>query len=569
MFPEDAMMDSEALAMYLQKRGVNENTINVLLREKATGTTLPFFSEQDLKEIGVNEMGQRKLIAFLVREHTNVFIMVDTPNADTLNMSVPIRETCLSVDPGPSTSKSSSTRESAQTKLLELDETDTDSLSETNTAVEKPGINRNINSKTIDIEKWIEKHSEQHEDLAKILQSNKFTNKHRRNLVKIVVSEMCSEWGNTYPSKEYKSRVAKAIVSTFPRLSSKIEGRSHESFYDEVVGEGYLEWRLKTIRKHLPRKEKRRGLTTEKPNKKKIRKQPFIDRPQLTESVLIEKISEMKHTKPTDSVKAQIERLLYETRPNRYTEIKSSESITVSDVLKKYPRLKNYEGEMIDNEFRDIFEGHDVLLARFPTHFAPRIIAHCKNVAPHLLEKLTDFDINLKAIVVLPELLPPPNHSNVTKAQNKAKRKQSGGQVARINSVPHPSLLQFIGANEDINSKISERSSLHKQPFLLCCTNMDQRKGPFFIQIENHLFPVGNNPLRAFDRLFKLHYMFDVHYAAALLNFYNFFESIVYNGLNTPKSCCDSLNCILSAVEIQSESAQTMSDSDSELESMN
>lgn len=45
----------------------------------------------------------------------------------------------------------------------------------------------------------------------------------------------------------------------------------------------------------------------------------------------------------------------------------------------------------IDNEFKDIFEEHDVLLARFPTHFA-RIIAHCKNVAPHLLEELIDFD---------------------------------------------------------------------------------------------------------------------------------------------------------------------------------
>ncbi|KMQ84632.1 hypothetical protein RF55_17427 [Lasius niger] len=259
----------------------------------------------------------------------------------------------------------------------------------------------------------------------------------------------------------------------------------HESFYDEAVGEGYLEWRLKTIRKHLPSNEKRRAPTTstEAPSKKRkiLRKEPFINRLLLTESVLIEKISEMKYTKPTDSVKAQVERLLYETRPNRHTEIKSSESITVSDVLKKYPRLKNYEGEMIDNEFRDIFEGHDVLLARFPTHFAPRIIAHCKNVAPHLLEELTDFDINLKAIAILPELLPFPNHSNVRKAQ----------------------------ANEDINAKAFERGSLQKQPFLLYCTNMDHRKGPFFVQVETHLFSVGNNPLRAFDRLFKLHYLFD------------------------------------------------------------
>lgn len=49
----------------------------------------------------------------------------------------------------------------------------------------------------------------------------------------------------------------------------------------------------------------------------------------------------------TDSVEAQIERLLHETRPNRHTEIKSSDSITVSDVLKKFPRLKNYDGEIV------------------------------------------------------------------------------------------------------------------------------------------------------------------------------------------------------------------------------
>lgn len=77
----------------------------------------------------------------------------------------------------------------------------------------RPGINRNFlskslsfllsaliynlqNNKTVDIERWIEKHSEQHKDLVKILKSNKFTNKHRRDLVKIVVSEMNSEWGN-------------------------------------------------------------------------------------------------------------------------------------------------------------------------------------------------------------------------------------------------------------------------------------------------------------------------------------------------------------------------------------
>ena len=54
----------------------------------------------------------------------------------------------------------------------------------------------NLQKSKIDINRWIEKHSEQHKDLAKILQSNKFTNKHRRNLIKIVVSEMCLEWGN-------------------------------------------------------------------------------------------------------------------------------------------------------------------------------------------------------------------------------------------------------------------------------------------------------------------------------------------------------------------------------------
>jgi len=50
---------------------------------------------------------------------------------------------------------------------------------------------------------------------------------------------------------------------------------------------------------------------------------------------------------PSDSNKSSIIQLLDETRPNRQRSIKNSEQMTIDDIFRLYPKLKDYNGEMV------------------------------------------------------------------------------------------------------------------------------------------------------------------------------------------------------------------------------
>jgi len=63
----------------------------------------------------------------------------------------------------------------------------------------------------------------------------------------------------------------------------------------------------------------------------------------------------------------------------------------------------------------------------------------------------------------------------------------------------------------------------------------EERKGIFYIKADDHLIEIGNNGLQAFDILLKLHYCFDVHFAADLVNFYDFITGCILN-LVQPKT---------------------------------
>jgi len=77
------------------------------------------------------------------------------------------------------------------------------------------------------------------------------------------------------------------------------------------------------------------------------------------------------------------------------------------------------------------------------------------------------------------------------------------------------------------------------QPYLICSMTNEERKGIFYIKADDHLIEIGSNAykrLQAFDILLKLHYCFDVHFAADLVNFYDFITGWVLN-LVQSKAC--------------------------------
>ncbi|XP_032421846.1 uncharacterized protein LOC116721923 [Xiphophorus hellerii] len=68
------------------------------------------------------------------------------------------------------------------------------------------------------------------------------------------------------------------------------------------------------------------------------------------------------------------------------------------------------------------------------------------------------------------------------------------------------------------------------QPYLLAVGRQKSKIDSFYIVMDKCLIPCQTNgSLGAFDELFKAHFVFNVSYDAALMNFYTFLQTTVYN----------------------------------------
>ncbi|GAB1860710.1 hypothetical protein CAJAP_01789 [Camponotus japonicus] len=93
--------------------------------------------------------------------------------------------------------------------------------------------------------------------------------------------------------------------------------------------------------------------------------------------------------------KDDIFRLSDETRCNHQKQVKESEQeLTLSDILKMYPRFKDYKGVLIHREFLAEFPDNDKFLAQFTTFYVPRILQYCSLNAPDLLLHVNDIECN-------------------------------------------------------------------------------------------------------------------------------------------------------------------------------
>ncbi|KAJ8391341.1 hypothetical protein AAFF_G00091280 [Aldrovandia affinis] len=74
------------------------------------------------------------------------------------------------------------------------------------------------------------------------------------------------------------------------------------------------------------------------------------------------------------------------------------------------------------------------------------------------------------------------------------------------------------------------RNRQGRQPYLLAVGRQKSKIDSFYIVMDKHLIPCqANRSLGAFDELFKAHFVFNVSYDVALVNFYTFLQTTVYN----------------------------------------
>jgi hypothetical protein len=81
---------------------------------------------------------------------------------------------------------------------------------------------------------------------------------------------------------------------------------------------------------------------------------------------------------------------------------------------------------------------------------------------------------------------------------------------------------------------------------MLCARLGSQKTGQYFLYLDRKYLEVADNPVTAFDVLFKSHFVFNVQYADELQNFYDFVCGCMYK-IAVPNPSSEALNsCLLS-----------------------
>ena len=69
-----------------------------------------------------------------------------------------------------------------------------------------------------------------------------------------------------------------------------------------------------------------------------------------------------------------------------------------------------------------------------------------------------------------------------------------------------------------------------QQPYLLAVGRQKRKIDNFYVSMDKRLIPCqANRSLGSFDELFKAHFVFNMSYDGALVNFYTFLQTTVYN----------------------------------------
>ncbi|MED6256416.1 hypothetical protein ATANTOWER_025644 [Ataeniobius toweri] len=217
-----------------------------------------------------------------------------------------------------------------------------------------------------------------------------------------------------------------------------------------------------------------------------------------------------------------------ETFEHRQKLIKDANGRT--DILTTFPRFLDTKG-LSDQDFSLLFneETSSRLLQKWDVFFTPNVIKEAKHLTstPELRslvqsaespqgydqDRASTYDQELASLLLLLHLLPPP----------------PGGQKSpKISACDAVKRLVFHKSCCSLEEHL--RGQLSLQPYLLAVGHQQSKIDNFYIVMDKSLIPCqANRSLGAFDELFKAHFVFNVSYDAAFMNFYTFLQTTVYN----------------------------------------
>ncbi|KAJ8678856.1 hypothetical protein QAD02_014643 [Eretmocerus hayati] len=412
-----------------------------------------------------------------------------------------------------------------------------------------------IDERYIDVRKLIREHDKKvppSKRLEGVLDNGIVERLQRSELVRITCKELVRiNPDKLYPKRGWKELAAKSIVHSFPREAAN-NPIPWIPFFDPMRGEGLVTHRLRAMRKLVKKDDPSQGqrrVIPKEPQKKDCANGLSEGKQLLDVNTYNGKVSRLSML-PLKGNKSAIYKLMAETRPNRLDWIFSNGPDAphyISDILKKFNKLKYYNGELISLDCKEKFPNFDdgKLFEVFPSFYAQRNIYYCWLKCRVFFDKTRDIpDANLRALILLAAVLPTSNYKKTNQVSTKtvnaaAQRKDNSDDDIRepqekktrvdfsTEKVPNENFIRFRDTNDELLKPPDKNEKGHIQPFMICATTGPERVGKFFIKADIDLISVSSCSLKAFDIFVKMHYVFDIHFAPDLELFYNFICAIV------------------------------------------
>ncbi|KAK7150770.1 hypothetical protein R3I93_011892 [Phoxinus phoxinus] len=353
----------------------------------------------------------------------------------------------------------------------------------------------------------------------------------RKLLVKVAVSDLVEKHG-FYPSGTEKMALAKEIVSLFPSLRINVpfgENEGHEHFFDGPSHSGFIEMRLRNLRRKLQQSQRsynlKRRLSTDQPSL------PIVD-----EAVPTEWLTLIKRIRPSPENSSPIKTAIDQTFSYRRRWI-TEKSPTVGQIFKEYPRFLDILA-LLDIAFSKVTDGkEDMFIKKWEGTIIPKLkeIASFekKTDIRHLLEKADnqqDDELCHTMLRILIHLLPPT-----------ASGRSIAGSKCCVNSALSY-LLEVVPAGTIVTSLLREgmNGSLKSTQPQLVSIGSPGHEAQYVIVANNDsfAFPLDvENLTCAVDKLFKFYWLCNLQYPCQLSSVFSFFFEYVYD-LPLSQSTC-------------------------------
>ncbi|XP_062313426.1 uncharacterized protein LOC134017608 isoform X2 [Osmerus eperlanus] len=172
--------------------------------------------------------------------------------------------------------------------------------------------------------------------LTEYEESGTLCTKNRMLLVRVAVSNLVERQG-FYPSSDDKVRLAKNVVTTFPKLSVKIQehNEGYEHYYDPASHSGFIEMKLRNLRRDMEESQRRYRRKNKSGGTVTLTLTSSVAN---TDEDVSEWVTLAKRIKPSPENLSTIKHAMDQTYAHRRIWI-TTQSPTLAEIFNQYPRF--------------------------------------------------------------------------------------------------------------------------------------------------------------------------------------------------------------------------------------